>query len=227
MQGADLAQEVSVQQPYTWDVASPLLGTAPPTPQYHVVVIDFGAKHNILRRLVDVGCRVTVVPAKTGAQDILARKPDGVVLSNGPGDPEPVTYGIATTRALLGKVPVFGICLGHQLLCLAMGGKSYKLKFGHRGANHPVMDLMTHKVEITSQNHGFCIDPASLPKDEVQVTHVNLNDKTLAGIQLIGKPAFSVQYHPEAGPRAQRLRLPVQAFYPHDGMRSKKSRNHA
>lgn len=200
MQGADLAKEVTTPKPYTWDTGSPLLATPKVASRYHVVVLDFGTKYNILRRLVDVGCRVTVVPAATDAEAILAYQPDGVVLSNGPGDPEPVTYGIATTRALLGRVPVFGICLGHQLLALAVGGKSYKLKFGHRGANHPVMDMTTQKVEITSQNHGFCIDPASLPKHAVQVTHINLNDKTLAGIALIDKPAFSVQYHPEAAP---------------------------
>ena len=200
MQGADLAQEVSITKTYTWDLGSPLLNSPQIALRYHVVVMDFGTKYNILRRLVDVGCRVTVVPAKTSAQEVLAHKPDGVVLSNGPGDPESVTYGIATTRALLGKLPVFGICLGHQLLCLAMGGKSYKLKFGHRGANHPVMDVATNKVEITSQNHGFCIDPASLPQNKVKITHINLNDKTLAGIALTDTPAFSVQYHPEAAP---------------------------
>lgn len=208
MAGWDLAAEVSATAPYTWSEPSPLLasrrteqGDSPSPPaRYHVVAFDFGVKSNILRRLVDVGCRVTVVPAKTSAQAVLDLKPDGVLLSNGPGDPEPVTYGIKTVQALLGRVPIFGICLGHQLLCLAVGGKSFKLKFGHRGANHPVKDLTTGKVEITSQNHGFAIDPTSLNPREVEVTHINLNDQTLEGVRLTQHPAFSVQYHPEAAP---------------------------
>ncbi|MCB9592314.1 MAG: glutamine-hydrolyzing carbamoyl-phosphate synthase small subunit [Sandaracinaceae bacterium] len=205
MTGSDLARTVTAREPYGWDEASPALGrVAHPAPngrQHHVVVYDFGVKRNILRRLVDVGCRVTVVPADHPAADVLALEPDGVMLSNGPGDPEPVRYGIDNVRALLGRVPIFGICLGHQLLCLAAGARSYKLKFGHRGANHPVKDLTTGRVEITSQNHGFAIDPESFPAEAgVQVTHVNLNDHTLAGIQLEGASAFSVQYHPEAAP---------------------------
>jgi carbamoyl-phosphate synthase small subunit len=201
MQGADLARVVSVTENYSWDERSPLLPKSDvEPPKYHVVVMDFGVKRNILRRLVDVGCRVTVVPGNTGARDILALKPDGVLLSNGPGDPEPVSYGIRTVQDLLGKVPIFGICLGHQLLALAIGAKSFKLKFGHRGANHPVMDLTTRKVEITSQNHGFSIDPDSLKPSIAEVTHLNLNDNTLEGLRLVSHPAFSVQYHPEAAP---------------------------
>ena len=200
MRGADLAAEVSTHKPYTWDIGSPLSNVAPVPPRYHVVVVDYGAKRNILRRLVDVGCRVTVVPASSTAAAVLAHKPCGVMLSNGPGDPEAVSYGVTMVRDLLGRVPIFGICLGHQLLALAVGGKSYKLKFGHRGVNHPVIDVTTNKVEITSQNHGFCIDPLSLPKDKAKITHINLNDKTLAGIALVDTPAFSVQYHPEAAP---------------------------
>ena len=203
MAGLDLAKEVSVDKAYAWTEPSPLLAKNATAPllqnKYHVVVMDFGVKRNILRRLVDTGCRVTVVPGSTSAEEILALKPSGVLLSNGPGDPEPVTYGVKTVKALIGKVPLFGICLGHQLLALAVGGKSYKLKFGHRGANHPVMDLSTRKVEITSQNHGFAIDAKSLPSS-VEVTHLNLNDQTLSGLRLKDQPAMSVQYHPEAAP---------------------------
>ena len=204
MAGLDLASVVTTAKAYPWSEASPLLakgdGKDGSGSKYHVVVFDFGVKRNILRRLVDVGCRVTVVPGNTSAQDVLALRPSGVLLSNGPGDPEPVAYGVRTVRELLGKIPIFGICLGHQLLALAAGGKSYKLKFGHRGANHPVMDLTTRKVEITSQNHGFTIDPDSLKAGVAEVTHVNLNDQTLEGIRLLQHPAFSVQYHPEAAP---------------------------
>jgi carbamoyl-phosphate synthase small subunit len=149
--------------------------------------------------LVSAGCDVTVVPASTSAEDVLAMKPDGVFLSNGPGDPEPVTYAIESIRKLVGKVPVFGICLGHQLLGLSQGGRTYKLKFGHHGGNQPVMDLGTRKVEITSQNHNFAVDTDSL-KGKAELTHINLNDKTVEGLRLTKYPAFSVQYHPEASP---------------------------
>jgi carbamoyl-phosphate synthase small subunit len=168
--------------------------------RYRVVAYDFGIKQNILRLLVDYGCDVTVVPAKTSAEDILALKPHGVFLSNGPGDPEPITYAVANIRKLLGRVPIFGICLGHQLCGLALGGKTFKLKFGHHGSNHPVKNLLTEKVEITAQNHGFCVDPESLPSSDVEVTHVNLNDHTNEGMRHRSLPLFSVQYHPEASP---------------------------
>ena len=164
------------------------------------MAIDYGIKQNILRLLRSHACQVTVVPAQTSAQAILAKKPDGVLLSNGPGDPAAVHYGIETVRALLGKVPIFGICLGHQILALALGGKTYKLKFGHRGANHPVQDLDTGKIEITSQNHGFCVDLDSLRDKDVELTHINLNDNTLEGLRCKKFKAFSVQYHPEASP---------------------------
>jgi carbamoyl-phosphate synthase small subunit len=165
-----------------------------------VVAYDFGIKQNILRLFVDHGCDVTVVPAQTSAEDVLAMKPQGVFLSNGPGDPEPVTYAVDNIRKLIGRVPMFGICLGHQLCGLALGGKTFKLKFGHHGANHPVKNLLTQKVEITSQNHGFCVDPDSLPSSDVEITHVNLNDHTNEGMRHRSAPLFSVQYHPEASP---------------------------
>jgi carbamoyl-phosphate synthase small subunit len=168
--------------------------------RYRVVAYDFGIKQNILRLFVDHGCDVTVVPAKTSAEDVLALKPDGVFLSNGPGDPEPVTYAVANIRKLLGRAPIFGICLGHQLCGLALGGRTFKLKFGHHGANHPVKNLLTQKIEITSQNHGFCVDPDSLPSSDVEITHVNLNDHTNEGMRHRSLPLFSVQYHPEASP---------------------------
>ena len=161
---------------------------------------DFGIKQNILRLLVDHGCDVTVVPAKTSADDVLALKPDGVFLSNGPGDPEPITYAVANIRKLLGRAPIFGICLGHQLCGLALGGRTFKLKFGHHGANHPVKNLLTQKIEITSQNHGFCVDPDSLPSSDVEITHVNLNDHTNEGMRHRSLPLFSVQYHPRPRP---------------------------
>ena len=167
---------------------------------YDVVAIDCGAKMNILRNLVECGCNVTVVPAATQADEILAHKPDGVFVSNGPGDPAAVTYTVETLRELIGKVPIFGICLGHQMLALALGAKTYKLKFGHRGANHPVRNQATGKVEITSQNHGFAVEEASLTHTGAVVTHINLNDKTVEGFSHADRCLFSVQYHPEAAP---------------------------
>lgn len=169
-------------------------------PRFKVVAYDFGIKQNILRLLVDHGCEVTVVPAQTSAADVLALKPHGVFLSNGPGDPEPIGYAIENIRKLLGRAPIFGICLGHQLCGLALGGRTYKLKFGHHGSNHPVKNLLTEKVEITAQNHGFVVDPESLPSSEVEITHVNLNDGTNEGMRHRSLPLFSVQYHPEASP---------------------------
>ncbi|MDF1742850.1 MAG: glutamine-hydrolyzing carbamoyl-phosphate synthase small subunit [Gimesia sp.] len=164
---------------------------------YHIVALDYGMKLNIPRHLTQLGCKVTILPGNCSAQDVLDLNPDGVFLSNGPGDPEPLTYAIETIRSLLGKVPIFGICLGHQLLGLACGCKTFKLKFGHRGANQPVVNHDTGQVEITSQNHGFAIDPESMP-DDIEVTHINMNDNTVAGLRHKTQPAFSVQYHPEA-----------------------------
>jgi carbamoyl-phosphate synthase small subunit len=205
MAGLDLASRVSTTEPYGWDKpvepCSPSDLVPPPAaPRFHVVAYDFGIKKNILRRLVQVGCRVTVVPALTSADDVLALQPDGVFLSNGPGDPEPLQTQVANVRQLMGKTPIFGICLGHQILGLASGGRTYKLKFGHRGANHPVINQLTNKVEITSHNHGFAVDPDSLNLNEVDITHMNLNDQTLEGFRHRNYPAFCVQYHPEAAP---------------------------
>jgi carbamoyl-phosphate synthase small subunit len=172
----------------------------PPPPRFSVVAYDSGVKRNILRRLASLGCAVTVVPARTPAAEILERKPDGVFLSNGPGDPEGVPYLVESVRELIGKAPIFGICLGNQILGLAFGGATYKLKFGHHGANHPVRDLLTGRVEITAQNHGFAVDPRSVAKFGVEETHVNLNDGTSEGMRHRELPIFSVQYHPEASP---------------------------
>lgn len=211
MQGADLASQVSTTRAYAWVEGSPsldggvLAAAVEPAAAVqrdrrpHVAVLDYGVKRNILRRLVDCGCNVTVLPAHTAAVDILAQGFAGVVLSNGPGDPEPCKAAIACIRGLLGRLPLFGICLGHQLLCLAVGAKSFKLPFGHRGGNHPVMDLESRRVLITAQNHGFAIDPDSLPATAL-VTHVSLNDRTLEGIRLTDVAAFSVQFHPEGAP---------------------------
>ncbi|MGA2072853.1 MAG: glutamine-hydrolyzing carbamoyl-phosphate synthase small subunit [Terriglobia bacterium] len=204
MVGLDLASRVTTLWRYQWteptkDIfakGKPVAGPA----RYHVVAYDYGIKQNILRKLVDVGCRVTVVPATTTAEYVMSLKPDGVFLSNGPGDPEPLEYSVRAVRGFMGKVPVFGICLGHQIIGLALRGKTYKLKFGHHGGNQPVMNLETRKVEITAQNHGFAVDPDSLNANEVALTHMNLNDQTLEGLRHKSLPLFSVQYHPEASP---------------------------
>jgi carbamoyl-phosphate synthase small subunit len=206
MDGTDLASVVSTKVKYEWSASEPKNQTGdkflPQTEagsELHVVAYDFGIKENILRMLTRENCRVTVVPAKTPAAEVLAMNPDGVFCSNGPGDPEPLDYAIANVQELQSKVPLFGICLGHQIFGLALGGKTYKLKFGHHGGNHPIMNHQTGKVEITAQNHNYNVDPASLPAD-VQQTHTNLNDQTLAGLKHKTDPMFSVQYHPEASP---------------------------
>ena len=200
--GRDLVRDVSCVQPYEWHQGLWGFESGYETLPVHgcsVVAYDFGIKWNILRNLAATGCRVRVVPASTPAEDVLEMKPDGVFLSNGPGDPEAVTYAVDNVAKLVGKTPIFGICLGHQILGLALGGKTYKLKFGHHGANQPVMDLTTQRVEITAQNHGFAVDVDSLA-GLAELTHVNLNDKTVEGLRVPARRAFSVQYHPEASP---------------------------
>lgn len=212
MSGTDLTNKVTTPSPYHWDeklllefqydqhrLSNSHGQGAGKGAGYQVVAVDFGIKRNILRRLTAYGCDVTVVPADVHSEAILDYNPDGIFLSNGPGDPAAVLKGIRTVKELLGRKPIFGICLGHQIMALAVGASTYKLKFGHRGANHPVMNLKTRKIEITSQNHGFAVDQATLPKN-VEMTHVNLNDNTCAGIALTDAPAFAVQYHPEASP---------------------------
>lgn len=214
MEGLDLTGEVTCKTAYEWTTGSepwqvqdssgknPFQRTPSPIASeatFHVVAYDFGLKRTILRRLADLGCRVTVVPAQTSADDALALRPDGIFYSNGPGDPSAVAYAVQTLQTLIHRLPVFGICLGHQLMGLAMGGKTYKLPFGHHGINHPVRRLETGVIEVTSQNHGFAVDADTLPAD-VEVTHINLNDQTVEGLRHRNLPAFSVQYHPEAGP---------------------------
>ena len=189
MTGLDLAKIVSTKNIYDWSDKG----------EYRVAAIDFGIKRNILRLLEEFNCQVTVFPANATAKDILSFDPDGVFLSNGPGDPAAVEYGIETVKQILGEKPIFGICLGHQILAIALGAKTFKLKFGHRGINHPVKNMVEKTIEITSQNHGFAVDLESLPKNVIS-THINLNDNTSAGIESIDYPAFSVQYHPESSP---------------------------
>ena len=223
MIGRDLAKEVTCKEPYKWQERSfhvfpdsrkgdSRRGQTKDAVPLKVVAFDFGIKQNILRLLSDIGCDSTVVPATTTADQVLGMNPDGIFLSNGPGDPEPVAYAIRTIRQLIGEKPIFGICLGHQLLGLALGGRTYKLKFGHRGGNHPVLHLQPGKVEITAQNHGFVVDGDSLPQNEIEVTHVNLNDQTLEGFRHRHLPLFCVQYHPEASPGPHDSRYLFQNF---------------
>ena len=206
MNGLDLAKVVTTEKTYEWnEIDRTQFALKPPGKrengrEWRVVVYDYGVKQNILRRLTTYGCMLTVVPASYPAEKVLDMEPDGIFLSNGPGDPAAVRYGIQNIKKIVGKKPIFGICLGHQLLALALGGKTFKLKFGHRGANHPVKNLRTQGIEITSQNHGFAVDPGSLDPKTIEITHVNLNDETNEGLRHKELPIFSVQYHPEASP---------------------------
>ncbi len=207
MSGLDLTKQVTTREPYAWDQVDRTPFALPPGrktklngKRWKVVVYDYGVKQNILRRLTSYGCTLTVVPSSYTAEQVLAMVPDGIFLSNGPGDPAAVKYAIENIKKLIGQKPIFGICLGHQLLALALGGTTFKLKFGHRGANHPVKNLQTQAIEITSQNHGFAVDPDSLDPSLIEITHVNLNDHTNEGLRHRELPVFSVQYHPEASP---------------------------
>jgi len=192
MNGLDLARFVTTPERYFFNRVD---GN-----KFFIVLYDFGVKLNIMRNLNNLGCNVLVVPAKTDADDVLSLNPDGIVLSNGPGDPSAMIYAVRTIKKLIGKKPILGICLGHQLLALALGARTYKMKFGHRGSNHPVKNLLTDKIEITSQNHGFAVDPGSIRNSEIEITHISLNDGTIEGLMLKSYPALSVQYHPESSP---------------------------
>ncbi len=204
--GRDLVKEVTCRKPYVWKEGTWNIKdgyqkqSVPEEKKFRVVVYDFGVKQNILRHLVAQGCEVIVIPASTPAEEVIGLHPHGICLSNGPGDPEGVPYAIMNVRKLLGKFPILGICLGHQILGLALGGRTYKLKFGHRGGNQPVKDLASGKITITAQNHGFCVDFESLDPNEVSLTHINLNDQTVEGLRHNYLPIFSIQYHPEASP---------------------------
>jgi carbamoyl-phosphate synthase small subunit len=211
MVGQDLVKNITTHVPYCWRNGKPVFFDSEDisldrnvwkfkTEKYSVVAFDYGIKYNILRNLESQGFEIVVVPATTDADTIKAMEPDGIFLSNGPGDPEPVTYAIDTIQKLIGYAPIFGICLGHQLLGLALGGKTFKLKFGHRGANQPVKNLLTGRIEITSQNHGFAVDTDSLKSENIEITHINLNDNTLEGFRHKDYPIFTAQYHPEASP---------------------------
>ncbi len=208
MSGLDLTKNVTCSMPHEWDavdetpcaLAADIPAHLRNGKRFNVVVYDYGVKRNILRRLTTFGCRLTVVPSHFPAEEVLRLNPDGIFLSNGPGDPDAVKYAIENIKKLIGAKPIFGICLGHQLLALALGGKTFKLKFGHRGANHPVKNLVRNEIEITSQNHGFAVDPGTLDSSAIEITHTNLNDETNEGFRHRELPIFSVQYHPEASP---------------------------